>query len=140
MLLIKHFSKQAASDVHKNTPECPESIVRLLKTYSFPGNIRELKTMIYDVVSITESNTLPYSYFKEYITAHQGKGEIRGIEQQEKDTKILYSGQFPSLEEVENFFIKEALKKAGNIQSNAANLLGISKYALHRMLKKKKNE
>ena len=94
--------------------------------------------MIYDVVSITESETLPFSYFKEYVSVHSDAGKIEGIKQQDKEKKISYSGLFPSLEEIEDFFIKEALDKAGGIQSNAAHLLGISKYALHRLLKKKK--
>ncbi|MBN2536190.1 MAG: sigma 54-interacting transcriptional regulator [Spirochaetales bacterium] len=136
-LLIKHFVEQEAMRLNKKPPAYTGKCISLLKAYSFPGNIRELKTMIIDVMRITDSTVLPFSYFKEYIQAHSPAEKITGTGKREKEKKIIYSGDFPTLKEIKDFFIKEALKKTGGIQSNAAMLLGISKYSLHRFLKKK---
>jgi DNA-binding protein Fis len=53
---------------------------------------------------------------------------------------ITYSGDFPTLDEVEYFFIQQAMKKAKGNQRIASKLLGLSTSALNRILKKKKPE
>ena len=51
-LLIDHFLNQAASELGKIRPTPPPQLTTLLATYSFPGNVRELRGMIYDAVSL----------------------------------------------------------------------------------------
>ncbi|HBG20553.1 MAG TPA: sigma-54-dependent Fis family transcriptional regulator, partial [Desulfobulbaceae bacterium] len=46
-------------------------------------------------------------------------------------------GRFPTLEELTEYAVGEALANAENNQSQAARLLGISRQALNKRLKKK---
>ncbi|MCD8493492.1 MAG: helix-turn-helix domain-containing protein [Geovibrio sp.] len=49
--------------------------------------------------------------------------------------QFTYSGRFPSLKDMENILIDEALKISGGNQSKAASLLGISRQAMNKRVK-----
>ena len=55
----------------------------------------------------------------------------------EKGALISFSHQLPTLKQIEQLLIDEALKRANNNQSIAALSLGISRQALNKRLKKK---
>ena len=52
------------------------------------------------------------------------------------ENNITYSGAFPTLEKIEKYFIKEAMKKVKENITIAVQLLGITYFALNRRLKK----
>jgi DNA-binding NtrC family response regulator len=133
-LLIEHFLIQASKSLKKAKPTPPKELNTLLNTYYFPGNIRELQSMIFDAVSLHESGILSLTYFKEYIRKNT---EIINIENDNNngDKIINFSKRFPTLKETEDLLIKEALKKANGNQSIAADLLGINQSTLSRRLK-----
>jgi transcriptional regulator with PAS, ATPase and Fis domain len=54
----------------------------------------------------------------------------------EKGALISFSHQLPSLKQIEQLLIDEALKRANNNQSIAALSLGISRQALNKRLRK----
>ncbi len=133
-LLIEHFLIQASKSLKKAKPTPPKELNTLLNTYYFPGNIRELQSMIFDAVSLHESGILSLTYFKEYIKKNT---EIINIENDNNngDKIINFSKRFPTLKETEDLLIEEALKKANGNQSIAADLLGINQSTLSRRLK-----
>jgi DNA-binding NtrC family response regulator len=45
-LLVNHFLEKAASALGKPVPSVPLALYQLLKTYSFPGNVRELEALV----------------------------------------------------------------------------------------------
>jgi DNA-binding NtrC family response regulator len=135
--LINHFIEQSATSIDKKIPSVPEQLYVLLSSYHFPGNIRELQSVIYDAVSRCETPILSLSVFRDYIKKRSGQGE-QGETNMTKDAfNISYSGRFPTLKEAEDFFIEEALQKAKGNQSIAATYLGINQSTLSRRLKEK---
>jgi DNA-binding NtrC family response regulator len=50
-LLSEHFIKKAALEMGKKVTGIPQELYTILSQYSYPGNIRELRGMIYDAVS-----------------------------------------------------------------------------------------
>jgi len=67
VLLLKSFIKAAAKELKKKEPHYPDELITLLKSYHFPGNIRELEAMVYDAVSSHESRTLSTKVFAAHI-------------------------------------------------------------------------
>lgn len=132
--LIDHFIKHSSESLGKKKPTIPNELSILLRTYNFPGNVRELQSMIYDAVSRHESKMLSLSVFKEYLSKHSKNKYPEQDELMEKNI-ISYSGRFPTLKEVEDYFIKEAMDKAKDNQSIAAQILGISQSTLSRRFK-----
>ena len=134
-VLLNHFLTQAAADMRKKKPVPPPELINLLTTYHFPGNIRELRAMVFDAVSRHNSGRLPLESFKRIIGEEQEKTDLGLSFQQESDAFLLSSdGRFPTLKECERYLIREAMQQATGNQGIAATLLGISRQALNRRL------
>jgi DNA-binding NtrC family response regulator len=64
-LLVPHCLAQAAAALHKPVPTAPLALYRLLHTYAFPGNLREIEAMVFDAVVRHQGGTLSLQAFKE---------------------------------------------------------------------------
>ncbi|MEO0442230.1 MAG: sigma-54 dependent transcriptional regulator [Pseudomonadota bacterium] len=132
-LLLDHFIVSAAKELGKSVPTYPPELPVLLANYSFPGNVRELKSMIYDAVSRHRARLLSMDVFREVIDEDLKKP----ITLQEAVVSFHPELSLPSLTEMDQYLIEEAMKRAGQNQSLAARMLGISQPALSKRLKKK---
>jgi len=137
-LLIDFFREQAAAALKKKKPAVPRELYTLLGTYSFPGNVRELQSLILDAVSRHESGMLSLLPIKEYMNSQRSPGFLDNIIKEDTSFIIHHTGAFPTLAEIEEYFISEALNRAEGNQSIAAQLLGINQSTLSRRLKKNK--
>jgi DNA-binding NtrC family response regulator len=108
-----------------------------LKTaYDFPGNIRELKAMIFDAVARYSSGVLSMERFKEVIGSRPAPAIDEDRLSQRMHEWLLEShGRFPKIREVEDFLIGEAMKRANSNQGIAASLLGLTRQTLNSKLK-----
>lgn len=64
-LLVNHIVREAAQDLGKQPPVVPERLYRALGRYEFPGNIRELRAMVFDAVARHTTGPLPVDPFIE---------------------------------------------------------------------------
>ena len=132
-LLVDHFLELSAKIFNKKTPSYPPELIKLLSTYHFPGNIRELQAIIFNAVSIHKSGILSLQSF--YDSLDNGNKKQKGKESPENQKDlVIFSYQLPTLKEVNIALIKEALKRSGNNQSIAAKMLGVSRQALNKRL------
>ena len=134
-LLINHFLEKSAQALHKPTPTAPAALYSLLKNYHFPGNVRELETMIHDAMARHQRGILALASFREAM----------GYEQFLESTKTegepasslltrLFPDRLPTLKEAEHYLIEEALRRADGNQGVASGLLGITRQALNKRL------
>lgn len=137
-LLLDHFLSTSAESLFKNKPTPPPELMPLLSNYYFPGNVRELKAMVYDAVARHKSGVLSLDYFREFIKnrGEQVKTNL-SIETNKSGSVVDIAGRFPTLKEAESYLVSEALKRSNNNQGIAASLLGISRHALNKRLKRK---
>ncbi|UCH80290.1 MAG: sigma-54-dependent Fis family transcriptional regulator [Nitrospiraceae bacterium] len=138
-LLLDHFLTDASSSLHKPKPEVPAELIPILSAYQFPGNIREMQAMVHDAVAQCTDGKLSIDNFKG-LKKHKGPLSINSNINTERGDVSLSEvfGRFPTLKEIEEHVIKEALHIANDKQGPAAALLGISRQALNQRLKKKK--
>ena len=136
-VLTEHFLEKASQTLKRKKPTPPAELVTLLMTYHFPGNIRELESMIFNAVSSHKSGKLSLDTFRVHISQKSSRTE--------KDLKKLvptgsslihFSEQLPTLKQAEQLVIDEALKRSQGNQSIAALSLGISRQALNKRLQK----
>ncbi|MFA4916868.1 MAG: sigma-54 dependent transcriptional regulator [Syntrophales bacterium] len=125
-LLIDHFMGQFATANGKNITGISIEARDLLLKYNYPGNIRELENIIERAVVISRGPVitvadLPFRSDSIYPSPGQKKGEglLRG-----------------SVEHLERKLILEAMEGAGDHQTKAADILGISERMLRYKLKK----
>lgn len=135
--LLEHFINAAAMSMHKKAPVAPPELLTLLGTYHFPGNVRELRAMVYDAVAQHGSGpVLSMQSFKAVIKRKRsGTGDPTTQPAGKMHNLIVpMSGSFPTLKEAETELVIEAMRRAEGNQGIAAALLGISRPALNRRL------
>lgn len=141
-LLIEHFLQKAATELGKTKPTAPAELFTLLSVYPFPGNIRELEGLIFDAVSRHQGGVLSLAALRDKIgqqsgAHHTGEAESGSDEQPSLFTKVLQTlDQLPCLKDAEHLLIEEALKRSDGNQRIAAQLLGMSRQALHKRLRR----
>ena len=134
-LLTDFFIEEAARETLKTKPTFPPELYTLLSTYHFPGNIRELKGMIFDAVSRHKSGILSMNVFKERIKKSKTEASINNMDiPEDSGEKVFFSDPLPSIKEVEKKLVEEALKRANNNQTIAAQMLGLTRSALNKRL------
>jgi DNA-binding NtrC family response regulator len=133
-LLLEHFGVEAAKALNKPRPQSPKGLIPLLTGYPFPGNVRELKAMIYDAVSQLHEQTLPLEPFVRTIGRTRQES---GTAQQQPQRHNPFAGfeELPTFGDAAAFLVLEAMERAGDNQTTAARLLGISQPALSKRLK-----
>ncbi len=136
--LINHFLEKAALQLNKKKPTPPKELFTLLSSYNFPGNIRELEGIIFDAVSIHRSGILSLESIREKIFSKMKNKDFVKHDVSDQQGKIFFSEELPTLDEAEEALINEALKRADNNQTIAAELLGISRRALNNRLSRRK--
>ncbi|MDX1708841.1 MAG: sigma-54 dependent transcriptional regulator [Desulfobacterales bacterium] len=136
-VLVAHFLEKAAKALNKKKPTPPEELITLLSTYHFPGNIRELESMVFDAVSSHMSGKLSMDSFKAQIIKKQPRSNLDPTAPiSAKGSQVSFSDQLPTLKQIEQMLVDEAMKRSNGNQSIAALSLGISRQALNKRLKK----
>lgn len=136
-LLVERFVQRAAEKFQRQAPAIPPELYELLHTYDFPGNVRELESMVYDAVGRASGRTLALDSFKARVFKESTQPRV---------VRSLVGGLFsslpslPTLREASEELVREALSRAGGNQGVAAGLLGISRPALNRRLRLKDDD
>ncbi len=133
-LLIDHFLVQAAKDQSKPKPTPPPQLATLLASYCFPGNIRELRGMIFNAVSLHNGGVLSMASFNDRITPSQ-----QSFLTKPSENPFLCMEELPTLNEASELLVTAALERVEGNQTQAARLLGIAQPSLSKRLKRRKH-
>jgi DNA-binding NtrC family response regulator len=135
--LINHFLEKAAFELKKKKPPVPAQLYQLAESYRFPGNIRELQSLIFDAVSRHEAGTLSLQTMKEKMGFNR-----QPVDTEETGSSVSFSDTLPTLKQANELLIEEAMRRAGGNQSLAARSIGLTQQALSKRLerKRKKNQ
>ena len=130
-LLVDHFidkySNERGSEMPINGIE--RQVERLFFEYNWPGNVRELENAIERAMVLCPGDILMADDLpKDFRNSISDSQRLDGIPED--------AGLFETLMDIEKKMILRALKITGNVQSEAAELLGIGKSGLNKKLKK----
>ena len=134
-LLVDHLLKQAAMAMNKKVPSVSPDVIDAFCRHPFFGNIRELKAYIYDAVTLCEFDRIEDEIILERLAGATSMREKRPSSSYSNPLESIF-GYFPTLTELSDYAVALALASADNNQSQAARLLGISRQALHKRIKK----
>jgi len=130
-LLVVRFLKKYAAERKSATPVTgiDQDVERLLYEYKWPGNVRELENLIERVMILSPGDKIQVSDLpKNFRESIHNTLYLETIPENAR----LYE----TLAMIEKAMIERALKMAGNVQSRAAELLGIGKSGLNQKIKK----
>jgi DNA-binding NtrC family response regulator len=135
-LLFEHFLEKAAKDLGKNKITPPKELIQLLETYSFPGNVRELISMVFDAVTRHKSGMLSMDSCIEAIGIKEIKRTAAMPEQRSDENVFANLESLPTSEQAMQMLLDEALRRAKGNQSLAARMLGITQSAINKRLRR----
>jgi two-component system NtrC family response regulator len=130
-LLVDHFINKYGSERKSDIPVTglDQDVERLFHDYSWPGNVRELENIIERAMVLCQSNNIKVLDLpKEFRDNVYNTLHIEGIPADAQLDETLAM--------IEKKMIKRALKLTNNVQSRAAELLGIGKSGLNWKIKK----
>ena len=132
------FLAEAAEAEGKRRPTPPAELSTLLSTYDFPGNVRELRMMVFDAVLRHSGGVLSLESFRKAIGARDAPPAGEGFPDAEAAAgpPPLFGNlsRLPTLKEAVDQLVAEALSRARDNQGIAASLLGITRQALNKRL------
>ncbi len=118
--LLKHFIKYFSEKKKKPLPKLGKKVINMLCKYDFPGNVRELRNMVERAVILSSDQPLTIANFMldmDHDDHSHGNKDLNIYNQEVK-------------------LIQEALESTQYNQMKAATLLGISRDALIRRMRK----
>jgi DNA-binding NtrC family response regulator len=140
-LLTRHFIKRFNRELGRDVQEIDSEVYDRLKSYSWPGNIRELQSVLKQALLQARGTTLLPSFLPEFSgDSAQNAGsdnafrELEGFigQQLKPDTSGLYSEVHGRLDRL---LLSQVLEYTGGNQHHAARILGIARQTLRLKLR-----
>ena len=125
-VLVKRFMEEFSYAYNRPEPTISNAAMRALQSYDWPGNVRELRNAMESMFVVDVDGRLDLEDVPEEILGHQGRLSATVAE----DSLI---GR--PLEEVEAYYIEQALKQTNGNREDAARMLGIGERTLYRKIK-----
>ena len=132
--LISHFVHEAEINLGKMVTSNPTELADYLSQYTFPGNIRELKNLILDCTGTCVDGFLNTTHVQRLLT-HSYDYRPESAKAQQPEAPVTFGSTLPSLKEIRAALINEALIRANNNQSGAAQLIGVTRQAISKYLR-----
>jgi len=121
LLLAKEFLEEASIRNKRKYYFSPEAEEALMQ-YRWPGNVRELQNFIRRATITSETEKISQDVVLDYI----------------QENRRLYCVKEETLHNPKEYTLEEALKLTGNNKKKAAELLGISRATLYRMIERRR--
>jgi two-component system response regulator AtoC len=134
LLLAEHFLAFYAQQLGKPVEPLAAEVKQALLSYDYPGNVRELKNAIERAVIIAESGRIEVRHLPERMLRRPAAGSERRTPP--GGVPMDFIPGVDTLESLERRMIQEALGRAKGVKTEAARLLGISRFQLLRRLEK----
>jgi DNA-binding NtrC family response regulator len=126
-LLAQHFLEVFARRTGRVVKRLAPESVALLAGYRWPGNVRELAHVIERATALSSSETLLPDDFPSHL------GE-------ERDRAPRLPAEGMTLEDVKRWYVNKVLEESGGNKLRAAELLGIDRRTLYRILERQATE
>jgi DNA-binding NtrC family response regulator len=120
LLLAEYFIQRFNSKYKKQIKGITSDARTKLENYNWPGNVRELQNAVERAVILSSGNKLSANDFM----------------LQPAETKRKNAAELLNLEQIEQDAIEKAIKRSLGNMNKAADLLGITRFALYRKIKK----
>jgi two-component system, NtrC family, response regulator AtoC len=120
-LLARHFVRKASLEMNRPEVMLPDETLKLLLQHNWPGNVRELENCLVRAVVLASGGVIR----AEHLGLSKGSSCQGGL-----------TDDVVSVEDAGRVQLERALTVSGGNRTQAAQLLGVSRPRLYRMLQK----
>jgi two-component system NtrC family response regulator len=128
-LLVNHFIEKYRKDEGKDKIELSPEVWQALYAHRWPGNVRELENVIERAVVLNSGGLIELKDLPAEFSKNREELDIARFVPPDAPLQTV-------LEEVEEKMIRRALSQSHNVQSHAADRLGITKSLIQHKMKK----
>lgn len=130
-LLAKHYMHLLNSELGTTVTGITPAACECLKSYYWPGNIRELRNVLEKAINIRLHGVLDEWDFTDIL-----QGKRNPAKQLGHDYLLSQSRYQDAKDEFDRAIVTDALQKCGRNKKRAAELLGLSRAMLYRKIEK----
>lgn len=127
--LLEFFLRRFGLVRGQTPPRFEPAAMRLLLDYRFPGNVRELESLVERAATLARGDWLRVADLPERVRAQRQPAESTGA-----DAVRLRDEDWQTLAEVEAHYLRRVLDFTGGNKQRAARILGIGRRTLYRRL------
>jgi transcriptional regulator with GAF, ATPase, and Fis domain len=130
-LLALHIVRRLSGD-RLPTLRLTREVMRALRSYPFPGNVRELENALTHAAALALKGQITLDCLPEHIAE-----AARGMKEEPATANPQdIIGDWPTMEELQRRYLQLALARSGGNRSRAASALGLDRRTVQRMLAK----
>ncbi len=119
-LLVSHFLTKYSDQMGIEPPQISVDAMSALETYDWPGNVRELENLIERTLALSSGGTVTLRDLPQGVTSQRmGPREQLELPADGLDLEAY-------LEEIRGLLMRQALERTQGVQTQAAELLGMS--------------
>ncbi len=129
-IILDHLFDECSSVLGKSRPTVPADLLAIFAAYHFPGNFAELKDIVLEALDVHPGGMV--------MSLNTFKAKVGPVaEHLEQQDLVSFNGtRLPTMEEMERLLLAEAERRASGNQGVMASLLGLSRTAVNKRLKK----
>jgi DNA-binding NtrC family response regulator len=136
-VLANHFILEYGERMQKKIAPIGAEVRAIMLAYDWPGNVRELKNVIERAVILASTEVTPELLPDRMREAPRASGPIRlGMPESKGGLMLEFRPGQDTLDDLERRLLEQALKMAAGKKAKAAEILGISRFALLRRVEK----
>ena len=136
-LLAHHFVARFSVDSGSRTLPLSDECIRSLERYRFPGNIRELQSLMLHAIGSAAGEVIGRNHLRGFSSELDEVVQCGSSMESAESQPVVFGETLPDMQGIADILIDEALRRAGGNQSEAARLIGVTPSAVSKRLKRR---
>lgn len=136
ILLAKNFLEEFRKEFSRDINGFREDTLKMLEGYNYPGNVRELRNIIERATLLETSNQIRPASLPDEFKKNAGAGYVSFANDDTRPWKNRSFNFKEYIDSVEKQIVVEVMSETEGKKSRAAEILGLTRFALRHQLKK----
>ena len=130
-LLVDYLLAKINIDLHKRIAGVSAEMMEIFLKYRWPGNVRELENLLVRAAVVAKGQILVRGDFPELLEETSSEAA-----QEEAPVGRTGDGKLPTLDDIEEQYIRKVIRESGKNKGEICEILGISRPTFERKLEK----
>ena len=130
-VLVDYLLAKINIDLHKRIAGISDEMMEIFLQYRWPGNIRELENLLVRAAVVAKGQILVRGDFPELVEEPSSEAA-----QEEAPVGRTGDGKIPTLDDIEEQYIRKVIRESGKNKGEICEILGISRPTFERKLEK----